>query len=42
MKSNAKVIGIIPARAGSERLKNTLPLLRKPHMANTIEGALRA
>jgi CMP-N-acetylneuraminic acid synthetase len=44
MKSNAKVIGIIPARAGSKRLKNKniLPLLGKPLIAYTIEAALRA
>ena len=44
MKSKAKVIGIIPARGGSERLKNKniLPLLWNPLMAYTIEAALRA
>ena len=44
MKSNANVIGIIPAREGSKRLKNKniLPLLGKPLMAYTIEAALRA
>jgi CMP-N-acetylneuraminic acid synthetase len=44
MKSNTNVIGIIPARGGSERLKdkNILPLLGKPLMAYTIEAALRA
>jgi len=38
------VIGIIPAREGSKRLKNKniLPLLGKPLMAYTIEAALRA
>ena len=44
MKSNANVIGIIPAREGSKRLKNKniLPLLRKPLIAYTIEAALKA
>jgi len=44
MKSNVNVVGIIPARKGSKRLKNknSLPLLGKPLMAYTIEAALRA
>lgn len=44
MKNNMNVIGIIPARGGSERLKdkNILPLLGKPLLAYTIEAALKA
>ncbi len=44
MKNSIKVIGIIPARGGSERLKdkNILPLLGKPLIAYTIEAALNA
>ncbi len=43
MKSNS-VIGIIPARGGSERFKdkNTMPLCGKPLIAYTIEAALQA
>lgn len=43
MKNNT-VIGIIPARGRSKRLKdkNILPLCGKPLMAYTIEAALRA
>lgn len=43
MKSNT-AIGIIPARGGSERLKdkNTMPLCGKPLIAYTIEAALQA
>ncbi len=43
MKSNS-VIGIIPARGASERLKdkNTMPLCGKPLIAYTIEAALQA
>ena len=43
MKSNS-VIGIIPARGGSERLKdkNTMPLCGKPLIDYTIEAALQA
>jgi CMP-N-acetylneuraminic acid synthetase len=44
MNASANVIGIIPARGGSKRLKNKniLPLLGKPLIAYTIEAALRA
>lgn len=38
------VIGVIPARGGSQRLpdKNLLPILGRPLVAYTIEAALRA
>ncbi len=43
MKRNT-VVGIIPARGGSKRLKdkNTMPLCGKPLIAYTIEAALQA
>ncbi len=44
MTNNTTVIGVIPARGGSERLKdkNISPLCGKPLIAYTIEAALRA